>query len=43
MPSFKITRQGCNPRADAGIKQEMLTKRLARIKPMPGDSLAQAG
>jgi hypothetical protein len=43
MPPRKIAGQGCNPRADAGIKQEMLTKRLARIKPMPRNSLAQAG
>jgi hypothetical protein len=40
MPACKITGPGGDARADTGIKQEMLTKRLACIKPMPCDGIA---
>jgi hypothetical protein len=42
MPARKIAGQGGNARTDRRIKQEMLSERLARIKPMPRDGIAEA-
>jgi len=41
MPAGKITGQGSDARAYAWIQQEMLTKRFARIQPMPRDRIAE--
>jgi hypothetical protein len=42
MSPGKITRQGSDARADVGIKQEMLTERLACIKPVLRDGITKA-